>query len=141
MQTRHVAHRFVGGLVMVSRRPFSFVFVFLFLLSGCAMGPGYEKRVQYLPPQGDEAKVCLQQCDAKKVECEQNAKILAEDKKIQAKQEYAKCMGLMKKGGSCADTSYAIEVNLGPCLYYYNQCYQRCGGRVVQEDVCVRNCK
>jgi hypothetical protein len=125
-------------------RPFFFLFGFLgflFLLSGCATGPVYEKKVQYHPPQGDEAKACLQQCDVKKVECEQAARIQAEDKRIQAKQEYAKCMALMKKGGSCADNSYAIEVNLGPCLYYYNQCYQRCGGRVVLEDVCVSNCK
>lgn len=87
-----------------------------------ACTPVYEKTYRYEPPQATRGQTCVAQCQRAKSMCEN----------FQQKQ-YQNCVAT-NDPQQCEQTS-----NLR-CEADHRECYQLCGGKIVEEKVCVNNC-
>lgn len=115
------------------------------LALGCAPSPVYQVKYDYLAPESAEGKECTQQCESTKLQCEQGVNKEFEQDRLKLQQGYQQCL-LSQSGGArapilCHDPSQSIKPDYSNCLASYNRCFERCGGRVEEKNVCVRNCR
>jgi len=116
------------------------LFVFVF---GCA-GPVYQARYDYLPPESAEGRSCTQECMTKKTQCEQVVNKEFDQQKLNLQRGYQECLLSQASARSpilCYDPSKSIQPDYSNCLANHNACFQNCGGRVEERNVCVTKCK
>jgi len=110
---------------------------------GCA-GPIYQVRYDYLPPESPEGRECTQECVTKKTQCEQMVNKAFEQEKLNLQRGYQQCLLSQTSTRTpilCYDASKSIQPDYSICLANHNGCFQSCGGRVEERNVCVKNCK
>ena len=110
---------------------------------GCA--PVYQVKYDYLAPESAEGKGCTQQCESTKLQCEETANIQFEQERLKLQQGYQQCL-LSQRGEPgtpilCYDPSQSIKPDYSNCLAAYKGCFEGCGGKVEERNVCVRNCR
>lgn len=114
------------------------------LALGCASSPVYQVKYDYLAPESAEGRECSQQCESTKRQCEQAANKEFEQERLKLQQGYQECLMSQSSTRSpilCDDPSQLIKPDYSNCLATYNHCFARCGGRVEEKNVCVRNCR
>ena len=119
-------------------------FCFLVIALGCAHKPVYQIRYEYLPPGSAEGRQCTQQCETTKNQCQEVVNKELEKERRNLQQAYQQCLLTQSTSRSpiiCSDQSQLIRVNYSSCWPDYNHCYQSCGGRVEERNVCVSNCR
>ena len=121
------------------------VFSFIVLILACAPTPVYQIKYDYLPPESAEGKGCTQQCENTRIQCEQAVNKEIEQERLKAQQAYQQCL-LSQSGGArvpilCNDPSQSIKPDYSNCLASHNRCFQGCGGRVEEKNVCIKNCR
>jgi len=114
------------------------------LTLGCA--PVYQVKYDYLVPESAEGKGCTQQCESTKLQCDQTVNMQFEQERLKLQQGYQQCLLSQSSGGRgvpilCYDPSQSIKPDYSNCLATYKGCFERCGGRVEEKNVCVRNCR
>jgi len=110
---------------------------------GCAPSPVYQVKYDYVVPESAEGKECTQQCEATKIQCEEVISKELEKERLSLQRAYQQCLLSQSAARSpilCTDQSQLIQVNYSNCLPDYNRCFERCGGRVTEKNICVRNC-
>ena len=120
------------------------VFSFLGLILGCAPGPVYQIKYDYLPPELAEGKGCIQPCENTRIQCEQAVNKEMEQERLKAHQAYQQCLLSQSNTRSpmiCNDASQSIKPDYSNSLAAYNRCFQGCGGRVEEKNICIRNCR
>jgi len=116
------------------------------LALGCAPSPVYQVKYDYLAPESAEGRECTQQCEGPKLQCEQTVNRQFEQERLKLQQGYQQCL-LSQSGGAarvpilCYDPSQSIKPDYSNCLATYKGCFEHCGGRVEERNVCVRNCR
>jgi len=113
------------------------------LTLGCA--PVYQVKFDYFAPESAEGKGCTQQCESTKLQCDQTVNMQFEQERLKLQQGYQQCL-LSQSGAArvpilCYDPSQSIKPDYSNCLATYKGCFERCGGRVEERNVCVRNCR
>jgi len=114
----------------------------LVLALKCAPSPVYQTKYDYLPPESAEGKTCTQQCETTKTQCEQAMNKEFELERGNAQKAYQECLLSQSNTRSpilCYDRSQSIQPNYSNCLAAYKGCFERCGGRIEERNVCVRN--
>jgi hypothetical protein len=114
------------------------------LALGCAPSPVYQVKYDYLAPDSAEGKGCIQQCESTKLQCEQGVNKEFGQERLKLQQGYQECLLSQLNARSpilCNDPSQSIKPDYSNCLATYNRCFERCGGRVEEKNVCVRNCR
>ncbi len=119
------------------------VLFFLALILGCA--PVYQIKYDYHPPESAEGQGCTQQCETTKIQSEEIINRQLELEKIDSRQAYQRCL-LSQKSASrspilCTEPSELIQPDYSNCLADYNRCYQSCGGRVEERNICISHCR
>jgi hypothetical protein len=114
------------------------------LTLGCA--PVYQVKFDYFAPESAEGKGCTQQCESTKLQCDQTVNMQFEQERLKLQQGYQQCLLSQSSGGRgvpilCYDPSQSIKPDYSNCLATYKGCFERCGGRVEEKNVCVRNCR
>jgi len=137
-----------GGFEMRTQRVmirlFMSIFFSLTLALGCASRPVYQIKYDYLAPESAEGKVCTQQCETAKTQCEATVNKEFEQERLKLQQSYQQCLLTQSSSRSpilCNDSSQAIKHDYSNCLAGYKGCFEHCGGRVEERNVCVRNCR
>ena len=119
-------------------------FHFLALTLGCAPAPVYQIKYDYLPPESAEARVCIQQCENTKIQCEEAINKELDQERVNLRRAYQQCLLSQSSTRSpvfCSDQSELIQLNYSNCWPDYNRCFRRCGGRVEEKNICVSNCR
>lgn len=120
------------------------ILLFLASVLGCAPSPVYQVKYDYLVPESAEGKGCTQQCEATKIQCEEVINKEFEQQRLNLRQAYQQCLLSQRSTRApilCSDQSQLIQINYSNCLPDYNRCFEHCGGKVEEKNVCVRNCK
>ena len=120
------------------------VVILMGLSFGCASGPVYQTRYDYVPPESAEGKACLEQCEKGRGACLDTARKDYQTEIAKAKQLYEECL-MSQRGGTrtpilCHDPSSSIKPDDSRCGEVYNRCLANCGGKLQEKKVCVRNC-
>lgn len=145
-----------AGLKMVFAAAFT-----LFTATACLLvEPQYRTQVDYSPPTTSQGQMCLNQCDANSMQCQNNARsdydrceadLVLRDKACVRAAQDARNTCIRSNAPAC-DLSYSnklascrlfmpeCEIETRACERQYDTCYQRCGGQVTRTSVCVRNC-
>ncbi len=117
------------------------------ILVGCQ--PQYQKQAAFIDPISLSGKACVTRCSQDQTYCEQRSSETLSGCKEAA---YHRALADLKSYQSQYDTPDRPEKNVDdfyddsacqlavPCRQAYNQCFIQCGGRVTQQDVCVKNC-
>ena len=135
--------------------------IILITAAACALvEPQYRTQVDYSPPTTSQGQMCLNQCDANSMQCQNNARsdydrceadLVLQDKECVRKAQERRNYCLRNNAPSC-DVDYSNTLNLcrqcmptckvetRACNRQYDTCYERCGGKVTRTSVCVRNC-
>jgi hypothetical protein len=117
----------------------------LVLALGCASGPLYRVKYDYLAPESAEGRGCTQPCETTKIQCEEIINRQVEQEKIDSRQAYQRCLLSQNSAATspilCFEPLETIPPDYSNCLADYNRCFQGCGGRVEERKVCVRNCR
>ena len=115
------------------------------LALGCVPSPVYQVKYDYLAPETAEGRGCTQQCETTKTQCEEIINGQLEQEKIDSRQAYQRCLLSQKSGARapilCTEPSQSIKPDYSNCLASYNRCFERCGGRVAEKNVCISNCR
>ena len=115
------------------------------LALGCAPSPVYQVKYDYLAPETEEGRDCTQRCEPTKIQCEAIINEQLEQEKIDSRQAYQRCLLSQKSAARspilCIEPSEPIKPDYSYCLASYNRCFERCGGRVEERKVCIRNCR
>jgi len=117
----------------------------LVLALGCVPSPVYQVKYDYLAPESAEGRGCTQQCETAKIQCEKIINRQLEQEKMESRQAYQQCL-LSQKGAArtpilCFEPPQSIKPDYSNCLATYNSCFERCGGRVEEKNVCISNCR
>lgn len=118
------------------------------LLTGC--GPVYETHYIYEPPHSNLGKMCSAQCIQNKTNCQQLCQIHRENCEIRARQDSLLQYELYKSRQRAA----GLSIDMTPdafnqsgrchescnCTDAFNLCYQTCGGKVKEYQVCTAFC-
>lgn len=131
-----------------------------FVVACALVEPQYRTQVDYSPPNTSEGQMCLNQCDANSMQCENNARsdydrceadLVLRDKECVREAQEARNYCIRNNAPAC-DLSYSnklascrqfmptCKIETRACQRQYDTCYQRCGGEVTRTSVCVRNC-
>jgi hypothetical protein len=116
-------------------------------LAGC--GPQYRTETRLVPPQNESVRACAVQCQMAKGQCYQLQEIQYESCQDRAESDYMWCESRKRyeirdgkrvcvRNCSCL-RQYCNRSQLS-CDKHHIECYQVCGGQVVQEKVCWLNC-
>lgn len=119
-------------------------FCFIVLALGCAPSPVYQIKYDYRAPESAEGRGCIQQCEATKIQCEQAVNKEFEQERLKLQRGYQECLLSQSNTRSpilCYDPSQSIKADYSNCLASYNRCFERCGGRVEERNVCISNCR
>jgi hypothetical protein len=120
-------------------------FGLIVLALGCAPSPVYQVKYDYRAPETEEGRGCTQPCETAKIQCEEIIKGQWEQEKIDSQQAYQRCLLSQKSGARspilCTEPPQSIKPDYSYCLASYNRCFERCGGRVEEKNVCISNCK
>ena len=136
-----------GRLEMrMQRIPLVIVFFgFIVLALGCAPSPVYQIKYDYRAPETEEGRGCTQQCETAKIQCEEIIKGQWEQEKRDSQQAYQRCLLSQKSGARspilCTEPPQSIKPDYSNCSATYNRCFERCGGRVEEKNVCISNCR
>ena len=110
-----------------------------------ACGPIYNTDYQFTPPSSTTGRVCTQQCENSKFQCQQMEEMSADRCRDRAQIEQQRCEdnirwreGRDPKWYECGAES--CSANTDRCDAQYRSCYQACGGRVDAHTYCVANC-
>ncbi len=140
-----------------------FIAAVALLASGCAAidgEPRYKTKTFRTPPSTVSGQRCLNQCDSTRLQCESNQNAETDRCELDRKRQYRDCKREASAARSyCArnraprcDLSYSNTLNtcqnrIRPCRRDYSRCrslddtcFQRCGGKIRKERVCVTNC-
>jgi hypothetical protein len=112
-------------------------------LLGCATGPVYKTTYEYIPPESSEGKACTHQCETMRVQCERIEDMQTERQRLDAEKQYQKCKKAQAQGAIgafCVDTSVFMRPDYTKCKQDYRRCFERCGGKVLERTICVKNC-
>jgi len=115
----------------------------LTLALGCASSPVYQIQYDYLAPESAEGKVCTQQCETAKTQCEEAVNKEFEQERLKLQQAYQQCLLTQSSSRSpilCNDPSKAIKPDYSNCVVGRKGCFEHCGGKIEERNVCVRNC-
>lgn len=121
-------------------------------LTACETGPQYRTDTSYVAPTTTQGATCVATCQTNEQVCrarqEDTARAEYTGCMQRANNSYKICMqGEMTM--SCQNTRDTDERicdrNSKPyyqtCVSSYNACYQTCGGEVLKNTVCVKNCE
>lgn len=120
------------------------------LLSAC--GPIYRTEYSYQPPKANLANMCISQCIQSKSMCEQMCQMRNENCRERAhqdalfqfeayKREQRARGERINKSVSDFDQSYRCGMSTScDCTPAYNACYNSCGGKVIENKICVAFC-
>jgi hypothetical protein len=119
--------------------------ILFFLVAAVGCGPVYQIKYDYLAPESAEGRGCTQQCENSKFQCEEMVNKEFEQERLSLVQAYRTCR-LSETSGArspilCIDQSKTIQPDYSQCLADYKRCFQSCGGRVEERNVCIKNCK
>lgn len=120
-------------------------------INACSTEPVYRTKTSYVAPKTSQEATCAASCRTTEQICRGRADDFARAEypacMERAKQTYVQCMrGDYKMGCPLARQNaenactYNMTTNYGSCTSSYNSCYESCGGKVVREKVCVKNC-
>lgn len=119
-------------------------------LSGC--GPIYTTRYTYEAPRGNNAHMCLMQCNQVRSMCQQMCSMKSSNCKAQAQQlaqqsyeQYATQRQLEHKKVKKTVNDFYDPFSCGNtdnchCTENYNGCFSACGGQVIAHRVCTAFC-
>lgn len=121
-------------------------FLLLPLLAGC--GPVYRTVYDYIPPEDQAGRQCLNQCLQMQQMCNSSAENRAAQERATCQQTaaltYAACLASAKTDqdrSRCSSSSYCNrQADFSYCTSNYNMCYQNCGGMVASRVECVEFC-
>lgn len=133
----------------------------LVIAAACTLiEPQYRTQVDYSPPTTSQGQMCLNQCDANSMQCQNNARsdydrceadLEIRDKDCVREAQERRNYCLRNNAPSC-DLQYSntlascrqympsCRIETDACERQYDTCYERCGGQVTRTSVCVRNC-
>lgn len=127
-----------------------------------ASGPQYRTNAIYEEPNTSQGQMCLNQCDSLEMQCKSSKQQdtlmcdrQAEQYDVECVQRARQAYNLCAPGGAAVncDVAYSnelkfcrsmaprCEVDTSSCNNTYDACFNRCGGRIRYETVCVRNCE
>ncbi len=136
----------------IYRRIMQSVAVLVFVgLTACETGPQYRTDTSYIAPPTTQGATCVASCETTEQVCRGREDDYARAEypacMQRAKAAYNQCMqGLTTVGCDLArqNAEYACNKEASPsyksCTRSFNACFSSCGGEVVQETVCVKNC-
>jgi hypothetical protein len=134
------------------KRALQTITVILFAsLAACETGPQYRTDTSYIAPPTTQGATCVASCETTEQICRGREDDYARAEyplcMQRAKETYETCInGPFPVGCDVPrqNAEYACDRNASPsynsCTQSFNACYQSCGGEVVKETVCVRNC-
>ncbi len=115
-----------------------------------ACSPIYKTEYSYEPPHNPVGKMCTAQCIQAKNSCQQMCESKTENCKLRAhqdalaqfemyKQEQKRTGKEVSRSVDSFDNSYSCSSDCG-CEETHNACYTNCGGKVIEQQVCVAFC-
>ncbi len=132
--------------------------VFLLLVIFCiGCSPVYRTEYQYIPPENQSDRACLNTCISIKQNCIADKDRSYQDCRGRAASAYATCMALRSYSytlgprgeysdrrciANCyCDREFCSSPNYESCEELHAECYRNCGGEAIPAQVCVRFCK
>ena len=139
-----------GWTMLYLRLKLALSFLLIAFLTSC--GPVYKTNYTYIPPENEEGKSCIFQCDNTKLQCYQLEDMRYQRCLDRADRDYYRCeanrryvYNYKKKRRECRHNCYCFRSSCSQtrevCDDRYRTCYQTCGGSVTSETVCVSNCE
>lgn len=125
----------------------SAVFCVLMLI-GC--GPQFRTDYTYIPPETESGQRCILKCHSERKKCEHRQRTFIQDCEYQqrkiALEKYRNYIEKQRVNGEEIDKNedyfyddWACRSNYD-CDVEYRSCYKMCGGRVLEDTYCVKNC-
>lgn len=124
-------------------RYFFGIAVMVLQLVGC--GPIYDTRYTFTPPANETGRVCVNQCENSRFQCQQLIELYSRQCEDMGRREQQRCQwqlalqGKKEKWYDCPSPS--CDSDTSRCDEQYRGCYQACGGRIDAQTVCVMNCQ
>lgn len=129
--------------------------LFVIFCVGCS--PVYRTEYQYIPPENQSDRACLNTCLSIQQSCISDKNREYQECRSRAASDYANCMAMRNFSYSigprgeyydrrCVSNCYCQrDFCDGPdyagCEELYAECYRNCGGEAIPAQVCVRFCK
>lgn len=110
-------------------------------------GPVNQTERILTPPTGPEAQQCVTECNTDRGQCLEKAAERYADCREQQREAYDDFRNC--RGGTAARTgavlclpraTFRCRSRAPRCEAAFEVCYQRCGGKVEKQEVCVANC-
>jgi hypothetical protein len=124
------------------------VIVLALALAGC--GPQYRTEKRLVPPQNEAVRACAVQCQMAKSQCYQLQELQYENCQDRAESDYQWCESRKRYENrpdgrrvcvrNCSCTRQYCNRGTLSCDSQHRECYQVCGGQIVEEKVCWMNC-
>ena len=144
----------MGVRLVFSQTAFRLVAVMLLAVFATACEPVYRTNYIFTPPESEQGKICVNQCEQIKQTCYLNCKIESQaciqDAWREARIEYREYVREMEEAGEdivktpddffnpmfCGEESCASR-----CDNSHRACYPMCGGMVESYTYCAANCE
>lgn len=134
----------IKKLYSISLKSLLSILISAVLLQSC--GPVYQTKYLRTPSSAPNFESCIAGCDVLHNRCngekqaQYNSCTFNSDLQYSTCETMASARRLLGEKYSCY-RSYCSEPDLRPCVALYNMCYQRCGGSVKTETICVARCE
>ncbi|MFC1885249.1 hypothetical protein ACFL2O_10815 [Thermodesulfobacteriota bacterium] len=117
--------------------------IILLSLYSCSTKPVYQTTYDFIPPASAEGKACTHQCETINVQCKQIADMQADSKREEVRRQYLECerQRRSEKYSTRICFEYSVYPDYSRCSADYRRCFQRCGGKVITETKCIKNCE
>ena len=139
---------------------FLLIFIPFMGVAVCSSDPQYRTRAVYEAPTSREGQMCLNQCDSLVMQCKSRAQEDLNACERDLERRDAACLDeaaeqrdyCIRNNSVGCDLSYSntlsscrmnlptCQLDTSSCDQTYNTCFERCGGNIRFESVCVRNC-
>ena len=122
------------------------------LTAACATGPQYRTFYDFVPPTTAEGRSCVFQCENTKMQCSQLEEMRVANCEDRADYRHGQCMDraqdayqrCQQSGNQYCVQSYCARESCSyssRCENQYNRCFEVCGGEILSETRCVKNCE
>ena len=112
------------------KRPFVWLLPLVIFLSGC---PFSRVRYEYIPPETSGGLTCTQDCESMRSRCRTDEWLRAEKKQTQLNIAYEECRERrLSRAARAFCRSETVSPDYSECKRNYHECFERCGGKVIQ---------